>query len=59
VQPVSSEARRNLISGVLPTEPMNPSRMSMPRLLQGRCAVIWGGRNTIGHRQVRASRGSR
>src|SRR6185312_268778 len=33
VQPVSSEARRNLISGVLPIEPMKPSRMSMePRL---------------------------
>src|SRR5215469_12090662 len=31
VQPVSSEARRNLISGVLPIVPMKPSRISMMR----------------------------
>src|ERR1044071_1530755 len=32
LQPVSSEARRSRISGVLPIEPMNPSRISMIRL---------------------------
>src|SRR5438270_10365911 len=41
VQPVISEARRNLISGVLPTVPINPSRMSMPRLLEG-AAPLYG-----------------
>src|SRR5712691_1318749 len=38
VHPVSSEARRSFIRGVLPTEPTKPSRISMPRLRTGaRC----------------------
>src|SRR5215831_4747577 len=41
VHPVSSEARRNLISGVFPTVPMKPSRIFMP------CSVARACRPTL------------
>jgi hypothetical protein len=51
VHPVISEARRSLISGVLPTVSMNPSRISMPRLPAGAASrLTWA-------QDYRASRG--
>jgi hypothetical protein len=47
VQRVSSEARRSLISGVLPTEPINPSRISIVVLRLARRDQLYGATEPI------------